>query len=272
VSKHGTFISVAENQEGAHPRIVGTGQPFPVYVQENNQIVNGYIHRHTATSTTLTVATNINDTSITVDSVVGFAVGDFLHIGETFLYTEPLHPQITDITGSVITLDGPVNNAYEIGTDIIEAVVDLSSAVGTLSSPATYIYRPRADNVEHIYRIILSMTHAAAADDSKFGGIAALTNGVVLRAYINGQYGTFTNWKANSDIISDMYDVAYTDKTGGGLNGTSARGSFIRVGVTIELRADRGDFLELLVQDDITALESFKIKAQGHVERYFTNA
>jgi len=92
-----------------------------------------------------------------------------------------------------------------------------------------------------------------------------LYNGIVIRAFVNGQYGTFTNWKNNSDIKLYMYYVEYTDKAGGGDFGTNCRGSFNRIGVIIKLDPDQGDFVEFLVQDPLT-ITSLKIKMQGHVE------
>jgi hypothetical protein len=78
--------------------------------------------------------------------------------------------------------------------------------------------------------------------------------------------GTFTNWKANRDFILDMFDVIYTDKAGPGLFGTRADGDFSDLEVSIALDSTKDDFLEILVQDDLSLLASFRIKAQGHVE------
>ena len=116
------------------------------------------------------------------------------------------------------------------------------------------------------------MVHNSAADDSKFGSMAVLLRGCVLRGYnaTAGQYRTFTDWKTNSDIKMDMFDVVYTDKAGGGDFGTNARGSIkIGTGAVPSLDGVAGDYLELLVQDDLTLageLLLFQLKGQGHIE------
>jgi hypothetical protein len=142
----------------------------------------------------------------------------------------------------------------------------MASQAGTLAAPILYSYQPRQGNVEHIKRIIIGMVHGAAADDSKFGSLTALTNGVIFRAYISGVYYNFTYWRSNYDIILDMYNVIYTDKAGPGVYGTKALGSFSDIDVAIRLDSAAGDKLEILVQDDLTGLDSFSIKVQGHVE------
>lgn len=232
----------------------------------HNIPINDFLHRHTGTQTTLASAVTAGDTQITVASATGFAVGDLIHLGSTLQYLEPRHPIITAIAGVVITLDGPVDRAYANGTDVIQAIADMSSVAGTLASPSIYRYYPGDGRVEHVLRILISMTHGAASADNLFGSLTALTNGVHFRANISGQYGTFTNWKDNADIKLDMFDVEYSDKAGPSLYGTNARGSFSRIGVAVRLDSAAGDFLEVLVQDDLTTMNSFRIKAQGHVE------
>ena len=234
----------------------------------HNIPVNDYVHRHTS-PTTLTAAASAGDLQIQVADATGFTVGQYVHMGPIGNTKEPIHPQITaqDIPGGIVTFDHPIDFDYANGTDVTVAIIDIvtGSAGATLADPVVYTYRPHNGYVEHIERLLFSMVHDTAADDSKFGGENALPNGIVLRAYINGQYGTFTNWKSNADIKLDMFDVEYSDKAGGGKFGTNGRGSFNRIGVVIKLDSANGDFLEFLIQDP-QLVNSLKIKMQGHVE------
>lgn len=237
-----------------------------VHVRDlHNVVVNDYVHAHGAT-TTLSVAANIGDISIDVVSAVGFTIGQFVHLGVNTNTIEPIHPQITDILGTVITLDRPIDNNFLIGDAVTVSIIDLNTTIGSLAAPISYKYLPGINRVEHIHRIMISMIHATSADDSTFGNITALTNGVVFRAQVNGVTGTFTNWKSNRDFILDFFDVVYTDKAGAGSFGTRGRGSFSEIDIAIKLDGSTGDFLEVLIQDDLTALTSFRIKTQGHVE------
>jgi len=228
--------------------------------------VNEYFHRHTGVETTLSVASSAGDTSITVVSATGFNEGDFIQIENGVI--ETTHPQITDITGTVFTLDRPLDYGFEIGDDV-GAVTTNMAVAGTLANPIAFELRPDADQNWHLVRFLIGMAHAGVPDDGKFGGIAGLTNGVVMRGYDaeNDQYRTFTLWKTNGDIKMDMYDVDYSEKAPAGENGTSSRGSLkLGTGAVANLNGVNGDYLELLIQDDLTDLTTFRVKGQGHIE------
>jgi hypothetical protein len=229
-------------------------------------IVNQYIHFHTATTTTLTVATvAATDYILNVVSTAGFIVGDFLHIEDGA--AETTHPQITALTATTLTLDRRIDLVHPIGTTIIKAVLDLSTAAGTMASPVEYYTGPQAGEKWHLTRILPVLTHGTAGDLGLFGNLAALPNGVLLRARINGVYTTYTNWKTNADIKKDMFDVEFDPRSGGGgTHGTSGRGTFTASGTTVVLNGDNNDRLEVYIQDDPTALNSFFINTQGHKE------
>lgn len=277
------FISVAEQgDQGFQPLLNsathdGDGNPIgslkgaiDVHLADvHNVPVNDFFHRHTAIQTTLTVATVSGDTQLAAADSTGFVVGDLVHLGAINEYIEPRHPVITAIPNiNTIVLDGPIHNVFAIGETVIKAVANMASADGTLAAPISYKYFTGNSRVEHITRILIQMTHTSAGADDLFGGIAALLNGVHLRANVSGQFGTFTNWKSNSDIKLDMYDVNYSVKSGPGDFGTNGRGSFNRIGVVIRLDSVQADFLEVLIQDTMvgTGLTDFRIKVQGHVE------
>lgn len=274
------LIGIAE-REGFQPLLNsalhdGYGNPIGslsgainIHVADVHTIpVNDYAHRHKS-PTTLVAPANMGDTQITVADATDFVVGEYVHMGPIGNTKEPIHPQVTaqDIPAGIVTLDHPLDFSYANGEDVTVAVVNMveDSIGASLIAPVVYRYRPHNGFVEHIERLLFSMIHNTAADDSKFGGEAALLNGIVLRAFINGRYGTFTNWKTNADIKLDMYDVEYTSKSGGGDFGVNGRGSFNRIGVIIKLDPAVGDFVEFLVQDPQLIL-SLKIKLQGHVE------
>ena len=231
--------------------------------------VNDLFHRHTNISTTLRTATVSGDIQLDVNDTTGFSIGDLVHLGATNEYVEPRHPIITDIPDiNTLVLDGPVHNVFAIDETVIKAVANMASLDGTLQNPVSYKYFVGANRIEHITRILIAMTHTNAGADDLFGGISPLTNGVHFQANVSSQYGTFTNWKTNSDIKLDMYDVDYSVKSGPGDFGTNGRGSFNRIGVVLRLDAAQADFIEMLIQDTVvgTGLTDFRVKVQGHVE------
>ncbi len=233
----------------------------------NNCIVNNHTHALLIPVTTLAASITQFDTSINVASTIGFSVGNQVLIADASTIEQSL-PTITAITGAVLTLDQPIDKAYAISGTTITHVDTNMNGVGSLATPVIYQLQPHVSSVWHITRMNFSMIHSAAADDSKFGSLAALTNGVLFRsttALNNTQ--TYANWKDNRDFISDMYDINYSSKAGGGKYGTSGRWSFAeRTGAIIRLDGSQGDKIEVLVQDDLSALTSFEINFQGHID------
>lgn len=227
---------------------------------------NELFHRHTGAATTLAVASLAGATSITVVDATGFIIGTTFQIENGVI--ETTFPTVTLVVGNTLTLDRPLDNPFSIG-DNVEAVDTNMAVAGTLLTPIAFRLIPNKNQVWHIVRFLLGMTHSGAADDSKFGDLPVLPNGVVLRAFnaTANQHATFTLWKDNGDLKMDMFDILYSDKAGAGLFGTNGRGSIkLGTGAVPKISGANGDYLEILIQDDLTALTSFQLKGQGHLE------
>lgn len=238
-------------------------------IHEN--VINQYLHQHSGIVTTLTTAVVGDGTEYEIDiaDATGFVVGDYLHINTSSI--ESTHPQLlatTAATGpATFTLDRRLDKSHAIGDEVEVAITDMSSQIGSLAAPQEYWVAPPAGEVWHLTRILFEMTHGTAGDLGLFGNLTALTNGVLIRVRRDGVYGTLTNWKNNGDIKTDMFDVVFDSRSGGGGSyGTSGRGTFTNAGAVVRLDGDTNDRLELYVQDNITALDSFTMKAQGHLE------
>lgn len=229
--------------------------------------VNEYFHEHTGTITNISIAVTAGDTSITVEDATGFAIGDTIQIQNGVI--ETTLPTITNIVGNVFTLDRPLDNSFDIG-DQVEIVRTSLNVTGALESPISFKVIPSSTQVWHIQSFIIAMTHGTAGDDSAFGDIAnGLTNGVILRAYnaTEDRFVTLTNWKKNKDIRLDAFNLVYSDKAGPSTHGTAADGAFLdRTGAVARVDGTAGDYIELLVQDNLSALATFEVKAQGHIE------
>lgn len=234
----------------------------------HNTIVNDRLHQDTATTTTLAANAPAGSTQITVVSAAGFVVGDYLHISN-ITTLERHHPRITVIAGALITLDGPLDYSFIIGDSVIRTLVDMNVS-GTLASPKSFKSMPRVGEVWHFLSILIEITHTTAGDNGLFGNLAALTNGVVIRRYngLTGTFNTLTNWKTNGGIMTDTGNIAYVTRSGGGgAYGTNAYGNFkSNAGGTVYLNGTNGDYFEVLIQDNLTALSRFRIKVQGHYE------
>jgi hypothetical protein len=240
----------------------------------HSSIINVYLHQHTATTTTVATATTGDGSEYTLDiaDATGFANLDYIHINTTSI--ETTHPRIISAspalptTGPVtLTLDRRLDKVHSIGDSVIKVTIDMASQVGTMASPQEYFAGPENGAVWHLTRILFAMELSTAGDLGLFGNIAKLTNGVLLRARINNQYYTLTNWKDNAGFKVDMFDVEFDLRSGGGgTHGLSGRGTFKQAGSIVRLDSATNDRLELYVQDDITAINSFTMKSQGHLE------
>lgn len=236
-------------------------------VYDNNiykKLVNEHFHLHTGVSENIAIASSAGDTAITVDDGSVFSVGDYVQIEEGTT-VENDFPRITIIATNLLTLDAPLDNAFTTAATVEAVEINLVTTAGSLASPITYIVKAPSDEVWKIERILITIGDDAAMDDGKFGGITALTNGVVLRES-DGSTNKLTVWKTNGDMAEDMFDVTYSAANLGpaGENGLRGRWTFKKAGVAIELDGSLPGHLQVLIQDDITALSTFMIKAQGH--------
>ena len=166
------------------------------------------------------------------------------------------------------------NKCYISTFIIIKCIINMASQNGTLAVPQVYLFGPETSTEDGptvwlISLILFEMTHGSAGDLGKFGGIPALTNGVVLRVRVNGRYGTLTNWKRNGDIKTDTFAVEFDARSGGqGAFGTSGEGKFTQTGAVLRLDSATNDRLEVHVQDGLLAdgLTTFTMKGQGTAE------
>ena len=226
--------------------------------------ISEHAKRDLGGNTTLDVAASSGDTLINVTATTDFIVGDLVKLYDTSII-ERSHFHITAVSAGVsLTLDRPLDNDFEIGDNVQEVQIGMN-VDGTLGSPISYKVQPPSNERWQITRIMITLLDQTAMDDAKFGGISALSNGVVIRTSENGVIRTYTHWKSNADLKDDMYDVTYSNKAPAGFFGLSARWTFTKAEFAADLNGATGDYLEVLIQDSLSALDDFEIKAQGRL-------
>lgn len=229
--------------------------------------VNELFHYHPGITTTLAADVDAGDRILQLTNGAIFANQDSIQISNGVI--ETTFPIIVSGGGTnTVTLDRPLDHAFLVGAAISLAISNM--AMNGSITPISFKHVPDPGQIWHIETFILTMVHGAAADDTKFGGLATLSNGCVIRGY-NGlldQYRTLAVWKSNSDIKSSVGKVEYSDKAGGGKYGVTADGGIKeRTGAVPEIIADNGDFLEYLIQDDLTEVgSSITFRGLGHIE------
>lgn len=229
--------------------------------------VNRFFEQDTGVSTTLSAAASALDTDIIVTSAVGFSIGDVVELRTNGAGSIlEINFVIDNIAGTTITLNRPLDNDYSIGATFI-AILQNMAVDGSVTPQSFKLIPPPAGDrsVFQITRFLIGMTHVGTPDDGKFGGIAALSSPVLIRAFFDGGYSTATQWYTNGDMVTDMFNVEYRPSAPAGLDSTSGRWTITNSGAIFEIDGKLLEFLEIIIQDDLTGLETFYIKAQGRI-------
>lgn len=254
---NGTLVQLENN--GGVPTNIQDQTTSPLMIYFNKEIA----------TTTLALDVAVGASSFTVANPAGFAVGNiaslFNQSGGYFSYG-----RIIDVTGSVITIDTPVDLPYLAGMLVSTNLIGLN--VNGSVTPQVFTLRgsdPGLGIVGDITRIHFQMTTTAAADFGMFGDIAGgLDKGCVLRKNLGGGfYQNLFNFRNNSDIAilsGETYEPLDATKHGVfGLTSELRFGGQGNVGVVI--RVETFEDLEFVVQDDLTTLIEFRVMNIGHV-------
>lgn len=235
-------------------------------------VLNRYLAKFHGHTTTLSVAASAGDTSIFIqtDDYAGFALQDRLFINFGIL-EENNYPIITVKPGSPeLTLNKPLDKSYPIGTAVQHIVIDASTEVGTLANPIIFRIKPPPGLTYNLRQAVGVIEMDLAGDSSKFGDITGgLLNGFIVRAKINGIINTRTTIRKNLDFDDDTaIDVKYNQRAPGGKFGVIVTYDFATAGVHIPLNGDGvdgGDYLEVLIQDDVSSLNILRVKFHGYI-------
>ena len=215
-------------------------------------------------NTTIVSNFSIGSYTVKIADAAGADVGDYVGIFNTN-GARYYAGSVLAVSGTTITMDTPSDFDFVVG-DVFQCGTKEMNVDG---STTNQLFSLRADPslafTVDITRIIIHITDQSAMDDAKFGGIAALTRGIVLRRK-DGIYQNIFNVKSNGEFGELAFDKVYDDKAPAGFYGFSCRLTFAgqnKMGVAIRLGPD--DDLQLIVQDDLTGLDSFRIIAEGHI-------
>lgn len=240
----------------------------PVNVQDQTTQAFDFFFVHPTQPNALTTSDVVKDTYVfTVGAGSGIIVGDYvgLFYQDRFFFAEV---QTVTGGGTTITVDTPIDYAYPSGSTVLitsrDANVDGSTSSVTFQIGPVFDWQ---DNRIDITRIMFYMLDDSAMDDGRFGGIVGgLTDGIVLRSTSDGETWTYFNIKTNGEFGIHAYDTDYSFKAPAGLYGFRCRYTFAgqsKHGVAVRLSA--GDTMELIIQDDLSELTSFRILAEGHI-------
>lgn len=221
--------------------------------------------------TQLKEVANPDTYTIEVDNTTGFVNNNYLGIfcptGE-YCFAE----QYGAPAGDVITINTPLQCSFPVDCNVLnftrEMAVDGTAGPGGRTVFQVGPVGAGAGVTVEITRILGVILDNLAMDDSKFGGISELAKGCILRKN-NGQYFNYSTFKTNGELaISSGKPMSYTDKGGAGAYSAAFCLSIAGQGNHgVAIRLEPGDILEMIIQDDLSDLLSFKMMAQGHIAR-----
>jgi len=231
---------------------------------------------------TLRLNTTPGNSTIVSSTAATFSAGDTIGMfadgdNPRFYIGEIVSKAAINASYDSLIMDSPLDSVFygyhDAGNiQFIFELIEQMNVAGSITSPVIYRISNDFGNVHNgtaidITRLIFHITDNVAMDDSNFGGMSALTNGILVRkAFANGTYWNLFNVKTNGEFGELAYDKTYDDKAPAGVYGMTVRltyGGQSKHGVAIRL--EPGERLEALVQDDLTDLSSFIINAEGHL-------
>jgi hypothetical protein len=236
-----------------------------VYVQDQTtQSIDVFFTTKKADVTTATVAVQGEHT---VDLEPGHTAvtGDVIEsrTAENFVQAE-----IIDVAVNTITVATPWSRTFPIGTTV-GLGSPLLNVLGTPAAPVIFSVDPSAVQNIDMTRIILNFVDNAAMDFTTFGSLSKLTTGLTLRyKQADGTFINLFSFRDNGELIERSFDHNFQSKVGGGSFGFVARSTWAgkdKRGVTIRVDGALGEEFQIVVPDDLTALNKFRVVAQGHI-------
>lgn len=219
--------------------------------------------RNLGTVISLAADTVVNVNTITLTAghglTTGANAGQYIEIASDTNGSHFMQSQIVTVTINTILLDSPVPRVFTPGGSTLVHSSRSMNVDGSIT-PVVFAIEPLPIQSGDITRTICDIRDNVAMDFETFGGLAALTNGLVLRVNNgDGTYRILYNFKSNGDIIGHCFDNNFATNNGGGTRGFTSRLTWAsqgKYGVAIRLdgAVGTGEKLEWVVQDDLTGL------------------
>jgi len=213
-------------------------------------------------STALIDDASVGDESITVNDVTNCTDFDAINIYDDEYYFQSL---IYNVTGSTINLNSELDKNFSSTNTIVEcAEWDLSTTDGSLIDNKIFSVSPPQNVTWHIISTNINIIDDKEMDDSKFGGIPMLDNGISGRVIDGYKKDLFLIYNNNGFFLRG-FNKNYVAKAPAGLYSFNARLIFKeQYGSVVYLNGEDNDEWQAVNRDDLTSLEEVAITVQGH--------
>jgi len=267
----GAIMGSVQITDGTNSTTLEPNGSLPVTLQDQTTpvIIAKLSILEETTTTTGDVA--IDDYVMPVTSVTGIVAGKHLAIFDP-ASVRFMNACVVSVASLNVTIDRPMDFAFPSGSyvDVSETNLAVNGAGGTivagLRNNAGAVPPPGIELTVDITRLIFQCVAATAVDLTKFGDLAALTNGITCRERNDTHHNIF-NAKTNGDLAGIMFDLSVSTASGSkGVDGFISRltwGGQAKMGAVVRLPIDTD--IEILINDDISGLTLFEIVAEGSV-------
>lgn len=236
-------------------------QYTPTIIMRFNQVANQTILSSTATK---------DGYILNVADATGISAGKYIIVFSP-LANRVYFGYCVSIVDKAVTMDSKIDFAYPSGSFVDIGITNFN--VNGASTPQTFGLRGEGSPTGvpatiDINKIKISCICSSAVDLSKFGNIAALTRGLLVRhRQLDGTYNVL-NVKSNFEIgnVFDNYTPYAALNPAQGVDGFVATLTFNgQNNMSVVKRLQTGEDIEIIIQDNISAITKISAVAEGHV-------
>lgn len=218
------------------------------------------------TITTLVQDANIDDSTIEVTNRLasGIGVGTYLGLSTPARF---YFGEVISVSGDLVTLDTPIDfNFTTTEASVVPTTRDLN-VDGSVTPEIFLVGSGGASEIRiDITRIMVKCITSSAVSLEEFCDQPALAKGIVLRR-VDGDIRNIFNIKTNGELGHLAYDYAPYLAANPGQNQDGALFRYTFAGQDkhgVAVRLEPGDSLQVIIQDDLSGIDLFRIVAEGH--------
>lgn len=243
---------------GSRPKVTD------VAIQDlTSPIIDCFLTRKLGTAT-LAAPTAFEDRTITLVAGHGFTAGEMIEIdnNDTRFYQSKVHL----VVGNVVTVNNPLCYAFPVTANVKRTSPNMN--INGATTPIIFSAKTPVGVQWDINILSIDMLDNAEMDDSLFGGIPALTNGVCFRTVDGTNRNIFTALDNGSFRRHCDTDNPYSEKSPSGVHGFNAKRYFNGQGGDGAARRIGGPEIaefQAVVADNLTGLTRFWCVIRGHV-------
>ncbi len=259
-----TGQTITDSKTGSSASVhSGCGALCVLVENYSEPITNLYMYSKTATvNPAITSTASIGDYTLTVDTNTSLANGMAITIYEGSSIYQSL---IMSTTATTITMASPVAYAYTASATVDCAIRNAN--VDGSETDQVFTVKPPPDEAIDIYSVRFTITDASVMDSAKFGGISALTNGIMSTLSTDGVLSPVSIIVNNVGFAEQGFTLEYDSKAPAGVYGLRACMNILATsGTIIRLDGTKNQELQVIVRDDLTDLTLVDINVGGHVQ------